>query len=281
MKQIAVLLSVLACLTAASPGAASPQERSGVSTYTVGPRDLLKVRVYEDEKLSGDRRVAEDGTISMPLLGDLLVTGKTPAEIAAQLKRLLEEKYMQRASVDVQIQEFQSRPISVLGAVQRPGNLAFSGRGTLLEALTAAGGLSENHGRYLYVLRRADNGLSDQIAIDLNQLLAQGDPRANIPIFANDLINVPPTVDVTVYCIGEVVRPGVLTFKSSERITLLTAIAHAGGLTDRAGRILIKRAAPAEGAGEITVDYKRILAGKAPDMELGPGDVIVVKESFF
>jgi polysaccharide export outer membrane protein len=164
------------------------------------------VQVYEDEKLSGDRRVAEDGTISMPLLGDIPVSGKTPAEIAAQLKRLLEEKYMPRASVDVQIQEFQSRPISVLGAVQRPGNLAFSGRGTLLEALTAAGGLSESHGRYHYVLRRADNGLSDQVAIDLNELLAQGDPRANIPIFANDLINVPPTVDVTVYCIGEVVR---------------------------------------------------------------------------
>lgn len=281
MKQIAVLLSVLACLTAASPGAASPQERSGVSTYTVGPRDLLKVQVYEDDKLSGDRRVAEDGTISMPLLGDIQVAGKTPAEIAAQLKRLLEEKYMQRASVDVQIQEFQSRPISVLGAVQRPGNLAFSGRGTLLEALTAAGGLSESHGRYLYVLRRADNGLSDQVAIDLNELLAQGDPRANIPIFANDLINVPPAVDVTVYCIGEVVRPGVLTFKSSERITLLAAIAHAGGMTDRAGRILVKRADPADGPGELTVDYKRILAGKAPDVELRPGDVIVVKESFF
>lgn len=280
MKQIAVLY-LLACLAAVATGVASPQERSGVSTYTVGPRDLLKVQVYEDEKLSGDRRVAEDGTISMPLLGDIPVAGKTPAEIASQLKRLLEDKYMQRASVDVQIQEFQSRPISVLGAVQRPGNLAFSGRGTLLEALTAAGGLTESHGRYLYVLRRADNGLSDQIAIDLNELLAQGDPRANIPIFANDLINVPPAVDVTVYCIGEVVRPGVLTFKSSERITLLAAIAHAGGMTDRAGRILVKRANPADGPGEMTVDYKRILAGKAPDVELKAGDVIVVKESFF
>lgn len=280
MKQIAVL-SVLACLVAVSSGGASPQERSGLSTYTIGSRDLLKVQVYEDEKLSGERRVAEDGTISMPLLGDVQVAGKTPAEIASQLKRLLEEKYMQRASVDVQILEFQSRPISVLGAVQRPGNLAFSGRWTLLEALTAAGGLAETHGRYLYVLRRADNGLSDQVAIDLNQLLAQGDPRANIPIFANDLINVPPAVDLTVYCIGEVVRPGVLTFKSSERVTLLAAIAHAGGLTDRAGRILIKRADPTDGPGELTVDYKRILAGKAPDVELKAGDVIVVKESFF
>jgi protein involved in polysaccharide export with SLBB domain len=73
----------------------------------------------------------------------------------------------------------------------------------------------------------------------------------------------------------------VLTFKSSERITLLAAIAHAGGLTDRAGRILVKRADRTDGPGELTVDYKRILAGTAPDVELRPGDVIVVKESFF
>ena len=86
----------------------------------------------------------------------------------------------------------------------------------------------------VYILRRADNGLSDQVTVDLDDLLVRGDQRLNIPIFANDLINVPVTVDVTVYCLGEVVKPGALAFKSNERITVLTAIAHAGGLTDRA-----------------------------------------------
>ena len=155
---------------------------------------------------------------------------------------------MQRASVDVQVIEFRSRPISVIGAVKQPGNLGFSGRWTLLEALTAAGGLTDNHGNVVYVLRRADNGLSDQVAIRLDDLLVRGDPKANIPIFANDLINVPETVEITVYCLGEVGRPGALVFKSNERITLLAAIAHAGGLTDRASsKILIKRAAGLDG----------------------------------
>ncbi len=134
----------------------------------------------------------------------------------------------------------------------------------------------------VYILRRADSGLSDQVTIDLNDLLVRGDQRLNIPIFANDLINVPVTVDVTVYCLGEVAKPGALAFKSNERITVLAAIAHAGGLTDRASsRILIKRAVNADGPAEINVDYKKILAGKEPDVELRPGDVIVVKESFF
>lgn len=281
MKKIAAHLLVLLLVVWTS--AANPQGTQGKDpAYRVGPRDLLDIRVYEAEKLNGERRVSEAGVINLPLLGDVPVAGKTTGEIAQILKRLLEDKYVQKASVDVQVLEFRSRPISVIGAVKQPGNLGFSGRWTLLEALTAAGGLTENHGNVVHVLRRADNGLSDQVSIDLDDLLLRADPRVNIPIFANDLINVPGTVEVNVYCLGEVARPGALTFKSNERITLLTAIAHAGGLTDRASRrgIRIKRTG-AGGPQEISADYNRIVAGKEPDVELRQGDVIVVQEAFF
>lgn len=278
MKKIAVHWAILLLVCAGLAQAQGGRD----ATYRIGARDLLNVRVDEDEKLNGDRRVSEAGTINLPLIGDVQVAGKTPGEAEQAISRLLVEKYMQRASVSVQVLEFRSRPISVIGAVKTPGNLSFSGRWTLLEALAAAGGLAETHGNVVYVLRRADNGLSDQVTIDLDDLLVRGDPRTNIPIFPNDLINVPVTVEVTVYCLGEVAKPGALSFKSSERITVLTAIAHAGGLTDRASKkILVKRSAPADGRTEVTVDYNKILAGKEPDLELRQGDVIVVKESFF
>ena len=277
MRKIGVHLPLLLLVCAVAAGA---QVRD--AAYQIGPRDLLDIRVYEDESLNGQRRVSEAGLINLPLLGDVAVAGKTTVEVAQILKRLLEDKYMQKASVDVQVLDFRSRPISVIGAVKQPGNLGFSGRWTLLEALTAAGGVTENHGNVVHILRRADNGLSDQVTINLDDLLLRADPKANIPIVANDLINVPGTVEVTIYCLGEVARPGALTFKSSERITVLTAIAHAGDLTNRASsRILIKRADATDGPSEITVDYKKILAGKEPDVELRHGDVIRVKESFF
>jgi polysaccharide export outer membrane protein len=280
MKKIAVHFSLCLLLSLAIVSAAGAQGRD--PAYRVGPRDLISVHVDEDAKLNGDRRVSESGTVNLPVLGEVAVLGKTSPEIAAIVKKLLEDKYMQRASVDVQVIEFRSRPIAVIGAVKQPGNLGFSGRWTLLEALTAAGGLTENHSNVAYVLRRADNGLSDQVAIDLDDLLVRGNQNVNIPIFANDLINVPVTVEVTVYCLGEVAKPGALLFKSNERITLLAAIAHAGGLTQRASsKILIKRAAHADGPAEINVDYGRIVAGKEADVDLRQGDVIVVKESFF
>lgn len=280
MKKIAVHLTILLLVCAGVARAQGPADRD--PAYRIGARDLLSVRVDEDDKLNGDRRVNEAGIINLPLIGDVQVAGKTTGEAEQLISHLLTEKYMQRASVAVQVLEFRSRPIAVIGAVKAPGNLGFSGRWTLLEAIAAAGGLADSHGNVVYVLRRADSGLSDQVTIDLDDLLVRGDPRVNVPIFANDLINIPGTVEITVYCLGEVSKPGAVSFKSNERITVLTAIAHAGGLSDRASKkILVKRAAASDGHTEVTVDYNKIIAGKEPDLELRQGDVIVVKESFF
>jgi polysaccharide export outer membrane protein len=281
MKRIVAYVCGLVVFLLTLCGAGGTARAQGA--YRIGPRDLIEVRVFEVPELNVQRRVSEDGSINLPLVGDVAVAGQTEAEVTQNLRALLEGKYFQHVSVDLKVLEFRARPISVIGAVKQPGNLGFSGRWTLLAAITAAGGLAENHGNVLYVLRHSDDGLSDQIAIDLDDLLVRADPRVNVPLFANDLVNVPSAVEITIYCLGEVARPGALLFKSTERITLLAAISRAGGLTDRAAKgILIKRAATATApASEIEADYKRILAGKAPDVELRQGDVIVIKESFF
>jgi polysaccharide export outer membrane protein len=251
------------------------------SAYRIGPKDLIDVRVYEVPELNTERRVQEDGAITLPLIGDVQAQGLTAGQLAERLKNLLEVRYVQRASVEIQIREFRSKPITVIGAVNSPGPLALSGRWTLLEALTAAGGLASDHGQTVFVLRRADNGLSDQISISVDDLLVRAHATVNIPIFANDLINVPATEEVTVFCLGEVRSPGALVFKSTDRITLLTAIARAGGLTERASRkILIKRGGTAGDYRELEVNFKRILSGKESDFALQEGDVVVVKESF-
>jgi len=282
MKQIALFL--LMFLTLALPALTYGAETASASKnpgYRIGPRDLLEIRVFETPEFSGNRRVSEDGKITLPPVGDVDVAGLTETEAAQKIKGVLEAKVLQHASVAVQVQEFRSRPIAVIGAVRQPGNLSFSGRWTLLEALTAAGGIGEGHGDIIFVLRRADNGLSDQVAVSITDLLVRADPKVNIPIYSGDLINVPGTVEVTVYCMGEVKQPGAVPFKSSDRITLLTLIARVGGLTDRASsKILIKRASRAA-HGEETADFKRIVSGKDPDVELQSGDVVIVKESFF
>ena len=148
---------------------------------------------------------------------------------------------MQRASVSVQVRESRSRPILVMGAVR-------SRQRWHSRALDAARGAGRG-GRALrdarrHPLRAAPCRRPHRPGRDLASTISSCAPTrdVNIPIFANDLINVPATSTVTVYCLGEVGTPGAISFTSTDRITLLAAIARAGGLTDRASRkIEIKR----------------------------------------
>lgn len=275
-----LLIATLAWTFAGAALAQDAPERQ--TSYRLGPRDLVAVRVFEEAQLNVDVRVNEDGSIRLPLVGSVDVEGLTADGLGARLKEILERDFLQRASVSVDVLEFRSRPISVIGAVKEPGSLDLSGRLTLIEALTAAGGVSEVAGDSVHVLRRATNGLTDQVTIRLADLMVDADPDVNIPIFPNDLINVPAAVGVTVNCLGEVASPGSYEFKSTDRITLLTALARAGGLTDRAAKkILIKRQRPGREPEELVARYNRIVDGRDPDPVLRAGDVVIVKESFF
>ncbi|MEM7049152.1 MAG: polysaccharide biosynthesis/export family protein [Acidobacteriota bacterium] len=253
-----------------------------VSDYRIGPRDLVDIKVLEVPDLNTEQRVSATGTVSLPIIGEVRVQGYTRRGLAAELERLLEADYVESVTVTVELLEVRSRPISMLGAVAKPGDLEFSGQWTLLEAIAAAGGLAEGHGDSIHVLRRANNGLTDQITIRAQDLLGRADPKVNLPLFAGDLVTVERMVQAKVFFLGEVATPGALEVPSTSRITLLSAIAQVGGLTDRASpRIQIKRRTASGGQQEIEVHYKRILGGQDPDPELRDGDIVYVKESFF
>ncbi len=276
-----LLAGLLVGLVWTAAARSQPPDAAG-QTYRLGAKDLIEVRVFEESSLNVERRVADNGSLNLPLLGDFPVAGLTEEQVAGRLKEALERDYLQRATVTVRVLEFRSRPISVLGAVNKPGNLELGGKWTLLEALTDAGGLATDHGQVVHVLRRAENGLSDQLEIRLDDLLMRADPRVNVPLFANDVVTVPAAESRTIYLMGEIQRVGAVTFQSNDRVTLLAAIAQAGGLTTRASsRVSIKRLQEDGTRREIVVNYKRLLAGKEPDLELRDGDLIYVKESFF
>jgi polysaccharide export outer membrane protein len=281
MRRIATSLWIGVCaLALAQSPAAGQGEASPV--YRIGPRDVVKIEVFEEEDLNREVPVNEDGSIRLPLVGSVQAEGLTEEELAGRLKALLEENFLRRASVSVEVVQFLSRPISVLGAVRNPGAVGSGGRLTLIEALTRSGGLSESHGGSIQILRRASNGLTDQITIPVEALLVRADPDVNIPIFANDLITVPAAEEVTIYLLGEVASPGAITFRRSERITLLAALARGGGLSERASnRIRIQRREQGGPSQDLVVNYRRIVAGEDPDPELRHGDVIIIKESFF
>lgn len=272
-------LLLLVLLTSSSGLAQAPV----YGEYRIGPKDLVEIKVFEVPELNLERRVNDNGDIALPLLGDFSVGGLTAGEARDRLEAMLTAKYVNRASVSVIVKEFANKPVSIVGAVPKPGSLNISGRWTLLQAISAAGGLAQGAGRKIFILRTAESGLTDRLEIDVDDLFRESTARWNVPIFPSDVVNIPSKTTIRIFCLGEVKSPGALEFDSDDRISLLSVIAKAGGLTDRASRgsIRIKRRGADGRDVELTVDYKRVVAGKDADPELKPDDVVIVKESFF
>lgn len=250
--------------------------------YPIGPRDLLEIRVLEIPDLNVERRVADNGTLDLPLLGAVNVSGLSASDVRDRLSAMLTAKYVNRANVSVIVKDYASKPVWVMGAVQRPGPLTISGRWDLQQAILAAGGLAVTAGRRISILRKAENGLTDRLEVNADELFVRSSPIWNVPVFPSDLVTVQPKTALKVFLLGEFRSPGVLEFLD-DRVTLLGVIARAGGFTDRASKskIRVKRRAADGKETELVYDYKRIVDGKERDPEILADDVIIVKESFF
>ena len=125
---------------------ATPAEGSGVVTlstndYRIGPSDQLEIDVFQIEELSGVERVNSRGYIKMPLIGSVKVAGLTQGEAENLITGLYSEEYLEDPQVNIDIIEYASQQVTVMGAVKRPGVFALKGRTTLLQALAMAKGL--------------------------------------------------------------------------------------------------------------------------------------------
>ncbi|MEE9219110.1 MAG: polysaccharide biosynthesis/export family protein [Acidobacteriota bacterium] len=276
---------------AAGASVASRQEPAmmpvGVARVTperpLGTEDLLEISVFEIPELNRTVRVSEKGRISLPLLGDIETRGLTRRGLEVKLKELLEERFVQNPQVSVFVREHASKRVSVLGAVGKPGVYEMLGPRTLLQVLSEAGGLTEEVGSDLYVIRVHPDGTSHRTVISVYDLLVNSDPRLNIAIEPGDIVSAPIDRLVYIYVDGAVKTPGRIEQLASRPITLLQAIAKAGGATERANLkgVQILRQSPDGTQTVLEANLKRIRKGKEPDPILGEGDVVVVPETFF
>jgi polysaccharide export outer membrane protein len=277
---LAMFFIILVCINT------YPQEDQATffKEYKIGPKDLLEITVFELPELNQTVRVSEDGSISLPLLGKVMIESLTKEELERKLAGLLEEKYLQKARVTIFIKDYQSKRVSVIGAVGRPGMYELIGRVSLLEMISQAGGLTDRASSELYVLREGKDGIQAKLAIDLNDLIINNNQKLNIPLMPKDVINIPIDQIINVFVFGAVRNPGALQVKMSKKITLLQAIAQAGGTAEGASKsgIVIKRKDKKTGKEtKIKVNLKDIIKGKKPDIELQEGDVVYVPESVF
>jgi polysaccharide biosynthesis/export protein len=280
MKKSFILFGILFVYVMASLQFA--QEKRSLE-HKIGPQDLLEITVFGLDKMNKTVRVSEDGNITLPLLGEIEVYNLTKTELEQKLARLLEEKYLQDPQVTIFLREYQSKRVSILGAVSQPGRYELLGRQTLLHMIAQAGGMTNQVGNEIIVVREKEDGTSKSLRISLDDLILKGDPSLNIPLEPGDIVNIPIDMTVYVYVFGQVRSPGALEVKKSDIPTLIQAIAQAGGFSDRAAksRVVIKRKNEEGKEEEIKVNVKAIMRGKKEDIQLKENDVVFVPETIF
>ena len=111
----------------------------GSSAYKIGPLDTLEVSVFKVPDLSKTVQVAEDGTITYPLIGQVPAVGRTAHELEVDLKQKLGEKYLRSPQINVLVKEYNSQRVTISGAVKTTGVYAIKGRTTLLQVISMAG----------------------------------------------------------------------------------------------------------------------------------------------
>ena len=246
---------------------------SAVQDYIVGEGDVLNLTVYEHDDLTLTVRVSGEGSITIPLIGDVHVQGLTLNQIAQKITTLLADGYIVNPQVNIFIHEFRSKKATILGQINRPGLYELRQYTTLLELISQAGGLTQGAGNKAIIKRKlpSESGRKEEsITIDLKSLIEGGDTSRNIQIVGGDSIYITAT-DVY-YVTGEVKKPN--EFNLDGEITIIQAITKAGGFTGKAAPTKVKIIRK-------TADSKKVLSKVSMDEPVLPNDVIVVPESFF
>ncbi len=193
-KRQARLLFMLPMLIACAFGqeasrASVPTETA--SLYVVGEADVLRVTVWKQPEISQPSAIVRpDGMVSLPLIGDVKVSGMTPTQIEALLVTKLKQ-YVNQPRVTVSVAEVESKTVYVTGEVARPGAYALTQRLDVLQLIAKAGGVTAYaHRKSLFVLRNVD-GSKRKIPVNYKEIFNGNHPEQNIDLQAGDTVVVP------------------------------------------------------------------------------------------
>ena len=269
MKSATVLV-LFALLSAQGPAPAKHD-----INYVVGPADILRVPVFNEPQLSGHFRIENDGTFNYPFLGRVQASGLTVAAVASAVKQGLAAGYLRDPQITVEVVEFRSQSVFVMGEVRTPGKYVLSGSVTLLDALAQAGSTTPAAGAVVLILhprQQMSNGpmLPGQGDAEIEHTslreIEDGKLSRNVVIRDGDTIFVPKADRF--FVIGMVRNAG--SYPLERNMTVLQAISTAGGISERGSnrRLKIVR----------IVEKKRKEVDAKPTDIVQPGDTIVVPQ---
>lgn len=236
----------------------------------LGAGDSVSIQVFGQPDVTSVY-VGDDGSISVPLVGNVQVGGLSPVEAAARVAKALKDGgFFVDPHVAIIVTQPRSQLVSVLGEVQNSGRYPINPRTTIVDLLAQAGGVKETASDVGFVLRSDDSGHVNRYPVKLNGLTDIKDALPTSTLLGGDSLVVPRAERFYVY--GEVTTPG--TYHLEPGMSVIQGIARAGGINERGSerRIQLKRLGK---DGQYQVIHVK------PGDAIQPDDIIRVKESIF
>jgi polysaccharide biosynthesis/export protein len=175
----------------AAAASATVKVQRPLNEYLIGPDDILAINVWKEPEISRTLPVRPDGNISLPLVGDLRASGRTPMQLQKEIKDQLVE-YLSNPEVTVLVQEAKSHKFNIIGEVEKPGSYVMGGPMTVLDAIAMAGGLREfARSTKIYVLRTNADGSRVRLPFNYKEVLKGSNLRADVQLQPHDTIVVP------------------------------------------------------------------------------------------
>jgi polysaccharide biosynthesis/export protein len=280
-----IVFGVLVCSIAFAGSIASAQSvpslDQSVTSYVVGPQDVLTITSYDQNDLSGKFTVESDGTFTYPLIGRVTAGGLTLRALEQEITtRLKNEGYFNNPQIAIAVETYRSQRVFIVGEVRSPGSYTLVGGMTLIEAIARAGSALPTAAGDILIVHDVSTdraGSSAPVAIDGDNVrhvdlrdLQSGRLRQKISLRDGDTIFVPRIE--TVYVSGQVKTPGMYPVQQNTT-TVLQALALAGGVTDRGSTARLKII-------RIVNGHEKELKVQLADV-VQPGDTIIVSERFF
>ncbi len=180
------------------PASFVAQQEGPGEEYVIGPLDDLTVFVWRNPELGAKVQVRPDGRITTPLIADMPAVGKTPKQLADDMKVAL-TKYIENPLVSVIVNNFSgtfSQQVRIVGATEKPASIPYRANMTLLDAMISVGGLSEYAAgnRARLVRFNKEQGKQQEFNVRIGDLLKRGDSKANVMLAPGDVIIIPESM---------------------------------------------------------------------------------------
>lgn len=270
--------------TAVAAQQAAPEAGANLPTQSIGSNDLIGVSVYGAPELSRTIRVGADGFIRLPMLKERIkAEGLYPADLETAIAEALQTAGLYADPyVTITIAEYHSRPITVSGAVKSPLEFQASSPTNLLDAISRAGGLSDNAGPEILVSQMQPGPDGTPIPhtrrISVHGLVNDADADLNFKLTGGEQIIVPEAAKI--YVLGYVKVPNAYKVQDGSEISIMQILALSQGLAPYAGKLAyIYRPDGSGNRTEISVPLAKIMNRKAPDIPLLANDIFYVPDN--